>query len=149
MNTTRLSKEEFCEKFKLTEEQFYGKIFYDYLSDAHLEYLPEGCSLKNYNNHIYLNSLIELPEGCSLTSYEVNLYSLKYLPEDYSIDAHIVTCNIILPTSKRSSDFFYGEWSKKRSFKKYSYIKESPLKYIRSDEPLEVALAEYFLKEST
>ena len=143
----KLSREEFCIKFDLSEEQFFGrelvnKLFLDLQA---VEYFPEGCSLE-CSNHIWLDSLKELPEGCSLKGVYINLRSLRVLPEKYLIDARNVSCRIILPSFKDSPEFYFGYTSEKRSFEKYSYIKENPLKYLRSTNPLRVALVEYFLK---
>ena len=165
----RMTKEEFCKKFELTEEQFYGEIFCKNIIDAYLEYLPEGCTLNTTrdiyltslkelplgctlkaNHSLYLISLKKLPEGCTLKADYINLHSLKKLPENCSIEAELVYCSIVLPTYKGSSEFYYGNgfWSKKYTFEEYSYIKESPLKFLKSDSELERALVEYFLKES-
>ena len=163
----KLSKEEFCERFKLSEDQFFGRETIDFnLNLESLEYLPEGCSLKSSgiirfralkelpkgcslecSGNIWLMRLKELPEGCTLKAPYVNLESLKKLPENYSIEAFTdVYCDIILPTFKGSPEFYFGIWSSKKSFKDYLHIKENPLKFLRSYNPFEVALAEYFLK---
>lgn len=143
----RISKEEFCKRHRLTEEQFYGKNLCVHFVDSHIEYIPEGCFL-NTRCSIYLESLKELPEGCRLRATHIELSSLKKLPENYFIEAKKVTCNIIIPTYKGSSEFYFSEWTKKKSFKDFDYIREEPLKHLGSDKPLERALAEYFLKES-
>ena len=142
----KLSKEEFCKYAELTEDQFYGRDIIDRdLNLGSLEYLPEGCSLKVID-HLYLYSLNELPEGCTLIADYINLSSLKVLPENYLIETGRATCKIVIPTFKYSSEFFFGRYALTRSFKEFSHIKENPLKYLRSTNPLEVALAEYFLK---
>ena len=143
----KLSKEEFCEKYFLSDRKFYGREPVNgclYLES--LEYLPEGCSLWcRYT--LFLDSLKELPEGCTLKADAIELHSLEKLPEYYFIEAsNRVSCNIILPTYKGSPEFFFGDWVDKDSFKDYLHIKENPLKFLRSSEPLEVALAEYYLK---
>lgn len=165
--SVKLSKEEFCERFKLTEDQFFGRTRFGYsIYCPQLEYLPEGCSLKcngsirlqslkelpvgcslECSSMMGLNSLKELSEGCSLKAKNIYLNSLKRLSENYSIEALTdVYCDIILPTFKGSPEFFFGIWSRKKYFKDYPLIKENPLKFLGSSEPLDVALAEYFLK---
>ena len=144
----RLSKEEFCSEYGFSEDEFFGRVFREgSLPLDFIEYLPEGISLKSVRS-IYLESLKELPEGCSLKAIFLNLDSLKILPEDYLVDAERVICNIILPTFKGSSEFYFGSdlYYPKKSFKDYLHIKENPLKFLRSDSDLEKALAEYFLK---
>ena len=162
----KLSKEEFCDEYGLTEDQFYGRdIIEEDLGIIHSKYLPEGCSLGAYKS-LRFYELLELPkvcflksedtlslpilkklsEGCTLKAIYIDLESLKELPENYSVDAVWVWCKNVIPTYKGSSEFYLGEWNKKKSFKDFSYIKEEPLKFLRSDEPLEKALAEYFLK---
>ena len=142
-----LSREEFCEEYGLSEDQFYGReiIKKELILDS-LKELPEGCSLNSIST-IYLNSLERLPEGCTLITNNLQLRSLKKLPEEYLIDSFVVWCSIIIPTFKGSSEFYYDLYFK-RSFEKYSYIKESHLKFLRSDSDLEKALAEYFLKNT-
>ena len=144
----KLSREEFCIEFELSEEQFFGRELVDsVLSMNLLEYLPEGCSLKNTGS-VWLDSLKTLPEGCSLKATFLNLDSLKILPEDYLIDAERVACKIILPTFKGSSEFYFGRmWSRKKYFKDYVYVRMEPLKFLRSDSDLEKALAEYYLNQ--
>ena len=115
-----------------------------------LKELSEGCSLKGTSN-IYLPNLERISEGCTLKSHSLHVPSLKYLPENYLIETDKVYCNIILPTYKGSSEFCFGYhfWHKKRSFKDYQHIKESPLKYVKSDDPLIYALVRYYLTTSS
>ena len=165
----RLSKEEFCRKVGLTEDQFYGRYFVGRdLRMNPIEYLPEGCSLKcgksiflfslkelsegcflKCVSGLWLNSLKRLPENCTLNARYVDLESLKYLPENYYLDATNVNCNIIVPSYKGSPEFYFGcEYHQKLAFEDYDFIQEEPLKYLGSSDSLEVALAEYFLKET-
>ena len=143
----RMTREEFCAEYGLTEDEFFGRVFIERslpTASEYLEYLPEGISLDIED--LYLGCLKELPEGCSLKAGYIRMDSLKNLPEEYLIDAGMVTCKIILPTYKGSSKFYFGQHESKKSFERYGYIKEDPLKFLESDSKLERALAEYFLK---
>ena len=141
-----LTKEEFCKVYGLTEEQFYGRetIEKDLWLNSLIE-LPEGCSLVCSEN-LFLFSLYSLPERCTLKASYINLESLKNLPENYLIDADMIWCDIILPVTKGSSEFYFGVHTKRRPFKDYQHIKEYPLKYLGSSSKFEKAMSEYFLK---
>ena len=142
----RLSKEEFCTKYRLTDGQFYGrKLLEDDFEYYYIDYLPEDCSFTT-DEDLYLTHLKELPEFCVLKAKCLDLRTLKTLPENYYIDAEKVWCNIIIPTYKGSSEFFFGVYNFIDSFKNFQHIQEEPLKYLGNTIDLNRALAEYFLK---
>lgn len=149
-NITKMTKEEFCKEYYLTENQFLGKdIIKGVLFMQHLKELPSGSSVVVIGD-ILLNSLEELKEGTHLRADTINLDSLKKIPsKDYSIDADEVTCNIILPTFKGSHQFYFGLRESKLYFKDYDYIRANPSEYLESSDPLENHLADFFLKNTT
>ena len=145
----KLSKKEFCLKFNLSEDQFFGRETIDtIIRFDDIEHLPKGCSLNSIHS-INLRSLKTLPKNCSLKSKNhLNLSSISSLPKNYSIDAEKVWCKIIIPTSKDSSTFFFGDWSPKYHFEYYPHIKQNPSKFLQSSIPLEKSLAEFFINSS-
>ena len=144
----RLSREEFCKEYYLSGDQFHGRELIDNDLLIRSSELPDGISLR-CTRSLYLSYVKSIPEGCSLEAKYINLKSLKVLPNNFSIKSSGVLCYIILPTHKDSPEFYFGGlWDRKRHFKEFSHIKETPLKYLRSSDSLERALSKYFLKES-
>jgi hypothetical protein len=76
---------EFCKKYGLTEDQFYGKEKINgdlYLSG--LTSLPEGFT-PTVGGYLYLSGLTSLPEGFTPTvGGDLDLRGLTSLPEGFS-----------------------------------------------------------------
>ena len=77
-----MTKQEFCEKFNLTDDQYYGKewSYYNNNETCQLTSLPDGFNPK-VDGDLYLNSLIKLPIGFNPVAEALWLGSLIEIPK--------------------------------------------------------------------
>ena len=75
----------FCETYKLTVDQFYGReVYKESLDLRSLIEVPQGFN-PTISGSLYLNSLIEVPQGFNPTVGEsLDLRSLKELPKGFN-----------------------------------------------------------------